>query len=185
MFSFSRLLLLFCTLGCTAQPRPAATTPATLTTGKGFSVDASHIEAITPERTAKIKQALQLWADVMNDSSFRAELRSKVFYFDVPDDPLRNLTPTQVVDRIYAAEEFYQPGKDSIATPHWVIKPKSKPGPAIGYAEQDEVEFYTFSFVIDQGDLADIAGVAAHEWCHKIGFQHGFDADPRMRENVT
>ncbi len=188
MTMLSKLFLLFLTIGCTAQPRPVVTpaSPAAVTrTGTGFKVDASHIEAITPGRTQKIQAALQLFERVMNDSLFQADLRRVKFYFDVPNDPLRKLSDQQVVDRLYAAEEFYQKGKDSTASPHWIIKQRSKSGYGIGYADQDEVEFYTFSWVIDEGDLAGIAGIAAHEWSHKLGFQHGFGEDPRERESVT
>ncbi len=186
MAKLCKLLFLLLSAGCTAQNQPPAK-PAipSVRTGHGFKVDVSHIEAITPERKKRIDSAMVLFENVMNDPAFQAELRSLTFYYDVPDDPLRKLTTQQVVDRLYAAEEFYQPGKDSIATPHWIIRQRNKPGPAIGYADQDEVEFYTFSWVIDQGDAGDIAGVAAHEWSHKLGFQHGFDADPHRQETVT
>lgn len=141
-----------------------------------FIVKGDRLSGLTPERTARMKQALLIWQQVMRDTTFQRELRSTNFAFDVAGDQNRFLSSAEITDKIYQGREFYKDSIDFTANLHWIIEVKNKPflsrHPAIGYGEAGDVEIFTYSWYFDRASLADIAGHIAHEWSHKIGFQH-------------
>ena len=154
-----------------------------------FKAEATRIEGLTPSREDKMRQSIVVFEKVMNDIDFQTKLLQFPFQFDVPDDPNRNLTPEQVVIKIYDAQEHFKPDKDNTANLHWIIRKKKRPlfsrRPAIGFGSPGGVEFFTYTWFFDQtNNLPDIAGHIAHEWSHKIGFDHLFNYHPG-RENTV
>lgn len=141
-----------------------------------FAVRADSLSGHTPDRTTRMKQALAIWQQVMRDTSFQRELRTTNFAFDVAGDQNRFLSSAEIADKIYQGREFYHDSIDFTANLHWIIEMKKKPflsrHPAIGYGEAGDVEIFTYSWYFDRASLAEIAGHIAHEWSHKIGFQH-------------
>ena len=144
-----------------------------------FKVEGTQITGLTPEREAKMVRAMAIFEKVMNDKDFQVELMKFPFEFDVPNDPNRNLTSAEVTEKLYQGQEHYKSGKDNTANLHWVIKRKARPifsrHPAIGFGNPGEKEIFTYTWFFDQSNnLADLIGHIAHEWSHKVGFDHLF-----------
>jgi len=141
-----------------------------------FTVTGDTLNGLTPERTVRMKQALELWQKVMRDTGFQRELQSLRYVFDVAGDQNRFLSSEEIATKIYQAREFYKDTADQCAQLHWVLDPAKKPllarRPAIGFGESGDVEIHTYTWFFDAADLAELAGHIAHEWSHKIGFQH-------------
>ncbi len=154
-------------------------------------VKGDSLKGINNADLAKMKAALRLFEEVMNDTSFQNALLSKSFYFDVPGDQNKLLNTKEIVDKIYGAKEFYRDTADRVANLVWVIEQKKKPmftrNPAIGYGDAGEVEIYTYTWFFNKEEpesLADIAGHIAHEWSHKLGFQHLFNPHKKRKYTV-
>jgi uncharacterized protein YjaZ len=141
-----------------------------------FTVKADTLRGLTTERTVRMKQAMELWQQVMRDTAFQQELRSLRYSFDVSGDQNRFLSSEEIAAKIYQASEFYKDSADQCAQLHWLLDEAKKPlltrRPAIGYGEDGDVEIHTYTWFFDSADLPELAGHIAHEWSHKIGFQH-------------
>ncbi len=153
-----------------------------------FQVYTSKVEGLKPEWETKMKLTLSIFEKVMNDKDFQKELGELKFHSDVDTDPNKNLTTKQIIEKIYAAEEFYNSESDNKADIYWIIEKKGKPWfskhPAIGYGNETEREIYTYSWFLKSGDLTEIVGHISHEWTHKIGFVHQFNPHDRRPETV-
>lgn len=156
-----------------------------------FQVGATELNAKTTAQEEKMRRALAIFEKVMNDERFQKELLALKFHSDMPDDPYRNLSTRQAVEKIYEAKEHYTPAADNKADIYWVIEKRSRltrlfKGCSVGYGYPEGKEFYTYSCFLDDGDgdLSDIAGHVAHEWSHKLGFVHDPDEHDRRDETV-
>lgn len=154
-----------------------------------FKVQGDELHGLTPEREQRMKKAIRIFEKVMNDKNFQKEISEFPYQYDVPNDPNRTLTPQQVVTKIFDGQEFYLMNKDNIANLHWFIKKKKRPifsrHPAKGYGNPSEVQIYTYTWFFDEdSNLASIVGHIAHEWSHKIGFDHLFKSHVG-RENTV
>ena len=153
-----------------------------------FKVQADEINGLTPEREQKMKLAMSIFEKVMNDKDFQNELSSFPYQYDVDTDTNRTLTPQQVAVKLMNGQEFYKKDNDQTANLHWFIKKKNKPlfsrHPAIGYGNEDGIPIYTYTWFFDNSDIADIVGHIAHEWSHKVGFEHQYEPHPR-RDNTV
>lgn len=156
-----------------------------------FRVHADSLRGINEYDLKKMNAAMSLFEEVMNDTSFQNALLAKTFYFDVAGDQNKLLTTKEIVEKIFAAKEFYRDGADAVANLFWIIEKKNKPiftrNPAIGYGDAGEVEIYTYTWFFiqeDRDNLAAIAGHIAHEWSHKLGFQHLFNPHKKRKYTV-
>ena len=153
-----------------------------------FKAHGDSIVGLTAEREQQMKAALHIFELVMNDTAFQRALLNTKFVFDVPNDPNINLSTLQIVSKIYAGKEFYKPMEDNVANVHWIIVKKRRPiftrHPALGEGAEDGVEIFTYTWFFDSGDIAEITGHIAHEWSHKIGFEHAFHPHPGRDDTV-
>ena len=94
----------------------------------------------------------------------------------------QNLSNQQIFEKIFAGEEDYQAGTDYTADLFLVLVPKRKPlfsrNPAIGYGRPKQKEIYTYSWWFNGTQDYEYAGHIAHEWSHKVGFDHSFGPTP-------
>jgi hypothetical protein len=156
-----------------------------------FKVNALKLDGRNKARESKMRQALTIFEKVMNDTAFQSELQTLVFQFDVEDDPHRNLSNRQIVEKIYAAKEHYKTHENNTADIYWVAKKRNFFVSAfagcsvLGYGDEDGDEIFTYPCFLDNNDLPEIAGHIAHEWTHKLGFAQDFDNHPKRDETVS
>jgi hypothetical protein len=149
---------------------------------KMFTVNLSSSSGFSPDQQETLFSALKKFETVMNSD----ELKNRILNFSNPlgnyfEDNL-GLSNQQVFEKIFAGEEVYKIGTDYTADLFLILVPKRKPpfsrNPAIGYGRPKQKEIYTYSWWFN--DIADYeyAGHIAHEWSHKIGFDHSFSPTP-------
>lgn len=155
-----------------------------------FRVTGEKIDGQNSIQEEKMKKALQIFEKVMNDTSFQEELKTLVFYFDVEDDPNRNLSTLEIIKKIYDAKEHYTPEADNNAQIYWKIEKRGfwsglfRGCSVIGYGEAGEKEITTYTCFYKKADLNELTGHIAHEWSHKLGFDHKKNNHSRRNETV-
>jgi hypothetical protein len=155
-----------------------------------FLVQADEIDGLTPEREIIMKKVMKIFEKVMNDIAFQNDIASFSYEYDVDGDPNANMTPLQVATKLMDGAEVYKTDIDHTANLHWFIEFHRKPlrflhpDPPIGYGDPGKISIYTYSWFFDEGDIAGITGHIAHEWSHKVGFDHDPNNHPG-RENTV
>ncbi|SDF14157.1 hypothetical protein SAMN05216464_11396 [Mucilaginibacter pineti] len=166
-YLFTVLLLANLSMTASGQALPA------------FKAYGNKIQGLTADREVKMREALATFEKIMNDPAFQAELLKKSFAYDIPDDPNSSLTTRQVAEKLYRGSEWYQPADDNTANIYWEIKKRAKivtvftRHPAIGYGLPSDTTIYTYTWWFDDSrHKADLVGHIAHEWSHKLKFDH-------------
>lgn len=155
-----------------------------------FKVQGDEINGLKPDREQTMKLAMSIFEKVMNDKDFQNELSTFSYQYDVDSDPNRTLTPRQVATKLMNGQEFYKKDNDYTANLHWFIKKKNRPlfsrYPAIGYGNEGGISIYTYTWFFDNSnsDISAIVGHIAHEWSHKVGFEHQFNPHPKRNSTV-
>lgn len=152
-----------------------------------FSVRESQLTTIDTDDREKMLKAMRIFEKVMNDPDFQKELLVQKFLFDLPADPMRHLTTKQIVDTLYSGKEWYDPVVDHTADIYWICnKRKHKPhfSKAIGYGLPTDSTIHTYIFFVRNASLSDIANNLAHEWSHKLGFDHKFNDHSERDQTV-
>jgi hypothetical protein len=142
------------------------------------------------ERLETLQKALQLLEAVLNSEEFKERILNfttdgrKTFYFRKTffgkwiDQPSTN---QQVYNMIMTAKE--EVGDRANGTIDLYLElVNGANGDVIGYGNPSSSQIYTYSIMFDDMSLPDLAQHYAHEWCHKIGFEHAFHRS-RNRSN--
>lgn len=161
-----------------------------------FEVKAKRVEGKTAAQVEKMKRALIIFEQVMNDECFQNELLGSRFYSDRDNDPYKSWSTQQVVKKIYeAAEEHDNSAPNYIADINWIVKGRGffartiydRDCSTIGkfdYEKENAIVTYTCFFDDEDKEFSLIVGHVAHEWTHALGFVHEFDYHPRRDETV-
>lgn len=134
-----------------------------------------RLTTIQESDSLKMTRALQVFEIIMNDTAFQRKLLDTTFVFDVAGDPMRNLTPRQIVDTLFSGREWYHTTVDHTADITWECNEReSKPlfSSTIGYGLESDSLIRTYIFYVRENSVSAIAGNVAHEWSHKVGFDH-------------
>lgn len=152
-----------------------------------FKVKLENFSTVNDTLRQKMFNAALLFQHVMNDTFFTKELLVKEFHFDMPNDTNRNLTTAQIVNKLYLAKEWYKDSYDSIATIYWYsTKRWNKPlgTSTIGFSNANSKNINTYLYYLRSATISEIAGHLAHEWSHKLGFQHKKKDHPQREQTV-
>jgi hypothetical protein len=85
------------------------------------------------------------------------------------------LTNFQVYNKIMAGkEDLSSDGVDNEADIFVKVDRSSRRG-VIGYTYPSSKWQYIYGWVLNDWDFTDIASNLAHEWCHKVGFDHEYN----------
>lgn len=132
--------------------------------------------------------AINKFEQVMNTEALKQEIIN--FSCSLGDRFENNagMTNQQVYEKIMTAAEEYKPDQDYTANLHLVLVRKRKPWftryPAIGYGRPGQAKIYTYTWWFNQAKDYEYAGHIAHEWAHKIGFDHSFKPTKTRRFSV-
>jgi len=166
----ARIIFQFCFITAFGLSAAAQTLPK-------FSVREAQLTTIDTDDREKMLKAMKIFEQVINDPDFQKELLTQKFLFDLPNDPMRHLTTKQIVDTLYSGKEWYDPVVDNTADIYWICnKRKHKPpfSTAIGYGLPTDSTIHTYIYFVRNASLSEIANNLAHEWSHKVGFDHEF-----------
>jgi len=152
-----------------------------------FNVRAVRLRATDSRDENRMRQALQIFEKVMNDTAFQRKLLDTTFVFDLPDDPMRTLSPKQICDTLFSGKEWYDTDTDHTADIFWECTKRRIRPPftsTIGYGNPNDSTINTYIFFVRNRKMQDIVGNLAHEWSHKIGFDHRPDNHPERERTV-
>jgi hypothetical protein len=152
-----------------------------------FYVRANNLTAINDNDRKVMTTCIEIFENIMNDTGFQKELLDTTFEFDKDDDPMRFLTPKQVVDTLFSGREWYHTYVDHTAEVNWEATKRVHKPPfttTIGYGNSNDSLIYTYIFYIRNYTIADVTGNLAHEWSHKVGFDHKEKDHPGRDETV-
>jgi hypothetical protein len=174
-------------------PTPAPAQPTTPATGayagqSGFDgplkVNLANRVGFTAAESAKLDQAVALLGKVLNSPEFQQAVLGYHAYqgcFANSDGK----TNQQILDAISAGAENFAPEADhevdldmQIADLGWFKRN------VVGYTTPDTSVITSNRRFFDGYTPAEIAGNLAHEWMHKIGFDHDFNATARRPYSV-
>lgn len=152
-----------------------------------FRVSADSVRGLAPAQGQKMQQALRIFEQVMNDTAFQRALARKKFHYDRKRDVHRGMITAQVMAEVWAAKERFTTAPDGTANIFWYVRDKPKPGwgknLTMGGGGSKSKTFYTNSWFVDkEDDLDGLIGHAAHEWTHKLRFQHKQKSHKRRDE---
>jgi len=96
--------------------------------------------------------------------------RKKVYNFKMP----KGLNREEVYKRLMSGKETLQPTHDNEADMTLFID-YDDAGNVIGYTYPDTVAQWIYYSFFSNNTYRDIAGNLAHEWAHKMGFNHAYN----------
>jgi hypothetical protein len=152
-----------------------------------FYVKAERLTTPDDGDKQKMLESLAIFQQVMNDKDFQRSLLDTTFLFDLPYDSMRTLTTKQIVDTLFSGKEWFRPYVDHTANINWECNQRKHKPPlttTIGYGNESDSIFHTYIFYIRNNEISDIVNNLAHEWSHKIGFDHQKRNHPG-RENTV
>jgi hypothetical protein len=137
----------------------------------------------TTERQ-KLDQATKLMADVLNSKEFRDAVLSAEFD-GKPGFASDDRSPAEVYATIRAAKENYTDAADgevdlnlNLENFSWFQRN------VVGYTTESSDTLTTNRKFFSGYDATEVAGHLAHEWLHKLGFEHDFKATARRPDSV-
>lgn len=137
----------------------------------------------TTER-AKLDAGMKLLTDVLNSQEFRDGVLSATFQGrpGFASDPR---SPQEIYRAIREAKESYTDAADgevdlnlSLENLSWFQRN------VVGYTTESSDTLTTNRRFFSGFEPAEIAGHVAHEWLHKLGFEHDFKATARRPDSV-
>lgn len=163
-----------------AAARSASTGPTP--SGDGFDpaapmrVSLGKVTGYTTSERAKLDQATKLIGDVLNSREFRDAVLSNT-YAGKPGFADETKSPQEIYAAIRAAKENFTSEADgevdlnvNLKTFSWFQRK------TVGYTTPDSDTITTNRRFFSGYDAPEVAGHLAHEWLHKLGFEHDFQA---------
>ncbi|MFO0597505.1 MAG: hypothetical protein U0228_19520 [Myxococcaceae bacterium] len=168
-----------------ASPAPKPGAPVdTFEPGAPMRVSLGKVTGYTPSERAKLDQAMGLFANVLNSREFRdAVLGSK--FAGKPGFASDSRSPAEVYAVIRAAKENYTSAADgevdlnvNLESFSWFQRK------VVGYTTPQSDTITTNRRFFSGFEPSEIAGHLAHEWLHKLGFDHDFNATSQRPYSV-
>ena len=162
-------------------------------------VSLDKLSGFSSTSNEKVAQAAQVMERVMNSEEFRQKVLAFQYNGQAQfsnNDLTRNdgtvesnLTNEQIYQAIMDGAEQLKGQTavdDHVANLDLVLytPPWYKKWSVVGYGNPGQPEIFMNSYYFNSFTLADIAGNMAHEWCHKIGFDHDFNRTSRRPYSV-
>ena len=167
-----------------SSPTPARSAAPTGPTPSGDTFDPAapmkvslgKVTGYTTSERAKLDQATKLIGTVLNSREFRDAVLSNT-YAGKPGFADETRSPREIYDAIRAAKENFTSEADgevdlnvNLKTFSWFQRK------TVGYTTPDSDTITTNRRFFSGYDAPEVAGHLAHEWLHKLGFEHDFKA---------
>lgn len=133
--------------------------------------------------TEKLLQATSLLESVLNSARFETAILDfsymhKDHFWTKPYRKfafrMTKLSRYQVLAKIMSGSEVLSPGVDNEADIQLTIDRRDA-GDVLGYTYSSTAMQWIYASFFGRATLADIAANLAHEYCHKLGFEHEYE----------
>ena len=166
-------------------PVPTPTRPVdTFEPSAPMRVSLGRVTGYTGAERQKLDQATKLMADVLNSREFRDAVLSAEFS-GRPGFASDTRSPQEVYAAIRAAKESYTDAADGEADLNLELRDFSWfQRHTVGYTTESSDTLTTNRRFFSGYEANEVAGHLAHEWLHKLGFEHDFKATARRPDSV-
>lgn len=164
---------------------PASTTPVdTFEPSAPMRVALGQVSGYSGAERAKLDEATGLLAKVLNSREFRDGVLNATFNgrLGFAGDPR---TPAEIYATIRAGKENYTDAADGEVDLNLELKNFSWfQRNVVGYTTESSDTLTINRSFFSAYTPAEVAGNLAHEWLHKLGFEHDFKATARRPDSV-
>lgn len=174
----------------TPPPKPVTTTPVTTAPVDTFEpsapmrVSLGQVTGYSTTERAKLGQATDLLGRVLNSREFRDGVLNATFN-GKPGFASDTRTPAEVYATIRAAKESYTDAADGEVDMNLELQSFSWfQRNVVGYTTESSDTLTINRRFFSTYTPAEVAGNLAHEWLHKLGFEHDFKATARRPDSV-
>jgi len=158
-----------------------------------FSVFVRYDGNFSTKDQAKLASAISVWEKVFNSSKFRAQ----VLYFAYSDENTSRIVNNfnywprdpassreKVLDLLLKANEKTNNEGDDYQADVWLNLDLKQVRGVLGYTYPNSKFQWIYSWFFRSAKIEDIAMNLAHEYCHKLGFDHAFENVANRRYSV-
>lgn len=154
-----------------------------------LKVNVTQQQNFTADQTDKLNQAITILDQVLNSPEFKEKVLNFSYQGQLGFVQNNGMNNQQIYDYLMGGAEMYptqQPANGmadmmlSIYTPPW-YKRFSK---ALAYTNIDDPFLHIYKNYYNSATVADISNTLVHEWTHKMGFDHDFNATPQRPYSV-
>lgn len=163
---------------------PAPSPVDTFEPSAPMRVSLGKVTGYAPTERAKLDQAMKLFENVLNSREFRSAVLGATFD-GKPGFASDTRSPSEVYAAIREGKENYAPVADgevdlnvNLESFSWFQRK------VVGYTTPSSDTITTNRRFFSGFEAAEVAGHLAHEWLHKIGFDHDFNATARRPQSV-
>lgn len=164
---------------------PASTTPVdTFEPSAPMRVSLGQVSGYSATERAKLDEATGLLAKVLNSREFRDGVLNATFN-GRPGFAGDARTPAEIYATIRAGQENYTVAADGEVDLNLELKNFSWfQRNVVGYTTESSDTLTINRSFFSAYTPAEVAGNLAHEWLHKLGFEHDFKATARRPDSV-
>ena len=154
-----------------------------------LKVNVTQQQNFTTEQTDKLNQAITILDQVLNSPEFKDRVLNFSYQGQLGFVQNNGMNNQQIYDYLMGGAEKYPTQQVangmadmmlSIYTPPW-YKRFSK---ALAYTNIDDPFLHIYKNYYNGASVADISNTLVHEWTHKMGFDHDFNATPQRPYSV-
>ncbi len=141
-----------------------------------LKVNLMSLTDFTPAEKDKMYQAAEVLERVMNSDEFRQAVVNFTYEGKKQFVNNKGLTNEQIYETIRRGSEVLI-GKDDETMDYDLTlytPPFWKKRTVVGYTYSNTLRIWVNRYYFTDFTLAEVAANLAHEWCHKIGFEHDF-----------
>src|SRR5687767_484852 len=156
-----------------------------------FTVNIVSIKGYTPSQEDFVEEALMKFEKVMNSEELKRRIVNFTCSLGRRFENNEGFSNEAIYDILYASAETYKNEIDNTADLYLELIKKKKPWPTviktdppIGFGKPGGKEIYTYSWWFDKATDWEFAGHIAHEWSHKLGFDHAPKPTPTRNYSV-
>jgi hypothetical protein len=153
-----------------------------------FSVNIQSMSGFNTSQERFARRAMGKFEYVMNSRLLEQRITGFTSILGPRFEDNLGLTNKQVYEKLIAGSETYKPAANFQADLFLVLEEKPMPDfspyPAIGFGIPGSKEITTYTWWFSIASEAAYAGHIAHEWSHKVGFDHSFDPNPTRQFTV-
>ena len=171
-----------------SKPATATTTPPapvdTFEPSAPMRVSLGKVTGYSTTERAKLEQATELLSKVLNSREFRDGVMNPTSN-GKPGFASDSRTPAEVYATIRAAKENYTDAADGEVDMNLELKNFSWfQRNVVGYTTESSDTLTVNRSFFSSYTPAEVAGNLAHEWLHKLGFEHDFKSTARRPDSV-
>lgn len=153
-----------------------------------FSVNIQYLSGYDESQEKFVKSAMGKFEKAMNSDLLKQKIIGFAGISGGGFEENTGLTNQQVYEKLMSGSEAYMPAANFSADLFLVLREADVPPllsyPPIGFGLPGTKEIITYSWWFNTASEARYAGHIAHEWSHKVGFNHSFDFTPTRQFSV-